>query len=50
MPDEDDNETEDAPGPAAAAPNPGIDLEELARKIFELLLREIQLENERTGR
>ncbi len=28
----------------------GIDLEELAREIFELLLREILLENERIGR
>ncbi len=31
-------------------PQSGVDLEELARKIFEILLRELQLENERTGR
>ncbi len=29
---------------------PGIDLEELAKMIFELLKRELLLENERTGR
>jgi hypothetical protein len=26
-----------------------VDLEELARKVFELLLRELELENDRTG-
>ncbi len=43
MPEE---EPESQPAPQAPAP----DLEELARKIFELLLRELLLENERTGR
>jgi len=37
-------ESQPAPQP------PAIDLEELSRKIFELLLRELLLENERTGR
>ncbi len=36
--------------PETGAAAQGIDLEELARKIFELLLREIMLENERLGR
>jgi hypothetical protein len=36
--------------PADEAAPPNINLEELARKVFELLLRELQLENDRTGR
>ena len=28
----------------------GLNLEELARKVFELLLRELQIENDRTGK
>jgi hypothetical protein len=43
MPEE---ELESQPAPQTSTPN----LEELARKIFELLLRELLLENERTGR
>jgi hypothetical protein len=43
MPEE---EPESQPAPQTPTPN----LEELARKIFELLLRELLLENERTGR
>lgn len=27
-----------------------LDLDELARKVFELLMRELSLENERTGK
>ena len=36
--------------PSAERPPRAVDLEELARKIYELLRRELQLENERTGR
>ncbi len=35
---------------SAPQPAPSIDLEELAKLIFELLKRELMLENERTGR
>jgi hypothetical protein len=28
----------------------GLDLEELARKVVELLMRELRLENDRTGK
>lgn len=41
---------EEGPAQEPAQPSPGIDLEELAKIIFELLKRELWLENERTGR
>ena len=34
----------------ASQPSSDVDLEELARLIYELLRRELLLENERTGR
>jgi hypothetical protein len=37
-------------GSQSGTETPAVDLEELARKIYELLLRELLLENERTGR
>jgi hypothetical protein len=46
-------ETEPESEPAPQTPTASasaLDLEELARKIFELLLRELLSENERTGR
>ena len=44
-----------AADPQEKEPNPaelsaGIDLDELARKVFELLLQELELENDRTGK
>jgi hypothetical protein len=42
-------EEESGSQPAAGDMNQ-VDLEELARKIYEIFLRELLLENERTGR
>lgn len=41
---------EEALPPTGPIPAEALDLEALAREIFEILLREMQLENERTGR
>lgn len=42
--------TEESGSQPAVADSNDIDLEELARKIYEIFLRELLLENERTGR
>jgi hypothetical protein len=47
-----DNSQSDSPGTASSPDGlpEGTNLEELAQKVFELLLEELKLENERTGR
>jgi hypothetical protein len=38
------------PQPESDDPPAGVDLEELARKVFEILLQELEIESDRIGK